>query len=135
MEVYLPVALVTLVACIVLFVMAAWVSRTRTAVAIPPPTMAGNPLLERTIRAHANTLEWMPIFLPALWLFAIYGSPRWAAVLGAIWIVGRIVYFIGYRMAAEKRFAGFGIQAIAAFALVIGAAWRIIYLMIVLPGG
>jgi uncharacterized membrane protein YecN with MAPEG domain len=134
MEVYLPVALVTLVAAVVLFVMAALVSRTRTAVGIPPPAMTGNALLERTIRAHANTLEWMPVFLPGLWLFAIYASPLWAAVLGALWIVGRIAYFIGYRIAAEKRFAGFGIQAIVTFVLVLGAAGRIVYLMAVLPG-
>lgn len=131
MGLYLPVALVTLIACIMLFVMAAVVSRTRRAVGIRPPATTGAPLLERTIRAHSNTVEWMPIFLAGLWLFAIYGNPRWAAVLGAVWIIGRIAYFIGYRTAAEKRSAGFGIQAIAAFALVLGAAGRIIYLMVV----
>ena len=35
-----------------------------------------------------NTLEWMPIFLPSLWLFAIYISDPVAAVLGLIWIAG-----------------------------------------------
>ena len=29
-----------------------------------------------------NTLEWMPIFLPSLWLFAIYLSDAFAAALG-----------------------------------------------------
>ncbi|ANN65454.1 MAPEG family protein [Bordetella bronchialis] len=134
MEAYLPVGLVTVVACIVLFVMAAAVARTRIAVGILPPAMTGDPLLERTIRAHSNTLEWMPVFLPALWLFAIYGNPVWASVLGAVWIVGRIVYFIGYRIAPEKRRIGFGIQAMAAFILVIGAGWRIVYLMVTLRG-
>ena len=51
--------------------------------AILAPTMTGDPYLERCIRAHANTLEWMPIFLPAMWLYAVYLSPTWAAVLGS----------------------------------------------------
>jgi glutathione S-transferase len=93
------------------------------------PTMTGDATLERTIRAHTNTLEWMPIFLPSMWLLAIYWSPFWAAILGGVWIVGRIVYFVGYRAAAEKRFPGFFIQTSAAFALLLGALGRIIYLI------
>ena len=34
--------------------------------------MSGHPDFERAFRIQMNTLEWMPIFLPALWLFAIY---------------------------------------------------------------
>ena len=51
--------------------------------------MTGDPVLERTIRAHYNTLEWLPLFLVPLWLFAIYWSDLVAAGLGLIWIVGR----------------------------------------------
>jgi hypothetical protein len=43
-------------------------------------------------RVQMNTLEWMPIFLPSLWLFAIYISDPIAAGLGLVWIVGRILY-------------------------------------------
>ncbi len=62
--------------------------------------MTGDPPLERTIRAHYNTLEWMPIFLPSLWLFAIYWNSTAAAILGLVWIAGRIIYFLGYAAAA-----------------------------------
>jgi uncharacterized membrane protein YecN with MAPEG domain len=58
-----------------------------------------------------NTLEWMPIFLPSLWLFAIYISDPIAAGLGLVWIAGRILYMTGYSQAANKRGRGFGIQA------------------------
>jgi uncharacterized membrane protein YecN with MAPEG domain len=129
MAAYYDVAVVTLLSILVLFGMAITVSRTHTKTGILPPAMTGDPWLERTVRAHANTLEWMPVFLPALWLFAIYWSPRWAAILGLIWIVGRIVYFIGYRAAPEKRFAGFFIQGCAAIILVVGALGRVVYLM------
>lgn len=92
--------------------------------------MAGDPRLERAVRAHSNTLEWIPVFLPSLWLFAIYCSPAWAAVLGALWLVGRIAYFVGYLSAPLKRYPGFFIQAAATLILLFGALGRIAYLMI-----
>jgi glutathione S-transferase len=77
-----------------------------------------------------NTLEWMPIFLPALWLFAIYLSDAIAAVLGLVWVVGRILYMTGYVEAANKRGSGFAIQAGAAAALWLGATVAIIWHLI-----
>jgi glutathione S-transferase len=77
-----------------------------------------------------NTLEWMPIFLPSLWLFAIYISDSVAAALGLVWIAGRILYMIGYSQAAAKRGRGFGIQTSAAIALWLGASGAIIWRLI-----
>jgi glutathione S-transferase len=128
MQAYYDVAMVTLVAGLLCFGMAATVARTRTKVGILAPAMSGDPLLERTLRAHLNTLEWMPIFLPSLWLFAIYWSSTWAAIFGIVWIIGRVVYFVGYRSAPNGRFPGFFIQSAAVFALLLGALGRIIYL-------
>ncbi len=68
-----------------------------------------------------NTLEWMPILLPAMWLFAFYVGDAWAAVGGVIWIIGRVLYIQGYSQAAEKRGTGFGVQAVAAGTLWAGA--------------
>jgi glutathione S-transferase len=73
-----------------------------------------------------NTLEWMPTFLVPLWLCAIYLSDIAAALLGLVWIGGRIVYFIGYSRAVEKRLPGFFIQSTACMLLFIGAAVGII---------
>jgi uncharacterized membrane protein YecN with MAPEG domain len=129
-QTYYNVAIVTLLTALVYFGMAATVARTHAKTGILAPTMTGDPLLERTIRAHTNTAEWMPIFLPSLWLFAVYWSPLWATVLGSLWIVGRIIYFVGYRAAPEKRFPGFFIQTTTAFALLLGALGRIIFLVV-----
>jgi glutathione S-transferase len=126
MQSYYDVAIVTLLACLVYFWMAAQVARTR--VGILAPAMTGDAVLERTIRAHTNTLEWMPIFLPSLWLFAIYWSSLGATVLGLVWIVGRVIYFVGYVAAPTRRSPGFFIQSVAAFALLLGALGRIVYL-------
>ncbi|MBS0219987.1 MAG: MAPEG family protein [Proteobacteria bacterium] len=128
MHSHIPVGIVTSLAVLVYFWMAAQTARTRRKVGIFPPAMTGDPLLERTIRAHANTLEWLPIFLPSLWLAAIYWSDLIAAILGAIWIVGRIVYFIGYRIDPSRRAPGFFIQASATTVLLLGALGSMIYL-------
>lgn len=131
MERYYPVAVVTLLCSLVIFGMALTVARTHKKTGILAPTMTGEPYLERAIRAHSNTLEWLPIFLPSMWLFAIYWSAPWAAGFGIIWIVGRIAYFVGYLSAPSKRYPGFFIQAVAAFALLFGALGRVLYLMAV----
>jgi uncharacterized membrane protein YecN with MAPEG domain len=130
MSTYYPIAVVTLLSGLLSSGMGIAVTRARTKSGIFAPAMTGDAVLERTIRAHANTLEWMPIFLPALWLFAMYWSVPWAAAFGTVWIIGRIVYFIGYISAAERRLAGFFIQAMAALALLFGALGRLIYLML-----
>jgi glutathione S-transferase len=73
----------------------------------------------------------MPVFLPSLWLFAIYISDGIAAAIGLVWIAGRILYLTGYSKAAEKRGPGFAIQAAAATILWVGAlgaiVWRLIH--------
>lgn len=130
MEQYYPVAVVTLLSGLMLFGMALAVARTHARTGILAPRMTGDPRLERAIRGHANAMEWMPIFLPAMWLFAIYWSPAWAAILGLLWILGRIAYFVGYLADPARRFPGFFIQTTAALLLVLGALGRILYLSI-----
>src|SRR5579871_930122 len=122
-------ALVTCLALIVYFLISFRVGKARTTYGVKAPATAGNPDFERIYRVQMNTLEWMPTFLPALWLFAIYVSDAIAAALGIVWIVGRILYMIGYAEAANKRGRGFGIQGFAAFALwlgaIVGILWRL----------
>jgi glutathione S-transferase len=85
-----------------------------------PVMMTGNPEFDRIFRVHMNTLEWMPIFLPLLWMFAYYIGDLWAAVLGVVWIAARAWYMIGYTQGADKRGPGFALQAAACTALLIG---------------
>ncbi|MBR0812429.1 MAPEG family protein [Bradyrhizobium diazoefficiens] len=119
-------ALVTLLAIAFYFFTSINVSRLRTKTGVKVPAMSGHPDFERAFRIQMNMLEWMPIVLPALWLFAIYISDAVAAGLGAVWIIGRIVYFIGYSKAAAKRGLGFMIQGIAAIALWVGALGAVV---------
>ena len=119
-------AIVTCLAVAFYFFTSTQVSRARAAYGVKLPAISGNPDFERIFRIQMNTLEWMPIFLPALWLFAIYIGDAIAAGIGAVWIVGRIVYFIGYSKAAAKRGPGFAIQGLAAIALWAGALGAVV---------
>lgn len=121
------VAIVTLLAVLTYFWMGLQVAGARRKSGIQAPAMTGDPLLERTIRAHYNTLEWMPIFLPSLWIFAIYWNDLVAAGLGLVWIAGRIVYQRGYAAAAEKRSTGFLIQALATAVLLFGGLGKLVW--------
>jgi glutathione S-transferase len=78
------------------------VTKARAKFGIKAPAVSGDPDFERVFRVQMNTLEWMPIFLPSLWLFAIYVSDAGAAAIGLVWIFGRI-NFKGYSRAAEQR--------------------------------
>jgi glutathione S-transferase len=123
------VAIVSLLALLVYLGMGIRVGGARRKCGIAAPTMTGDPVLERCIRVQANTLEWLPVFLVSLWLFAIYWNDQVAAGLGLLWIVGRIVYAAGYVADPKKRAAGFMIQALATAVLLFGALGRAIWML------
>jgi len=120
-------AVVSLVALLVYFWMGLNVGRARGKSGIAAPAMTGDPILERAVRVHYNTLEWLPIFLVSLWLFAVYWNELVAAALGVVWIVGRMVYSTGYMADPGKRSTGFLIQLAAVAVLLFGALGRIVY--------
>ena len=123
-------ALVTLLAILVYFYSSILVSRARGKFGVKLPAISGNPDFERVFRAQMNTLEWLPIFLPSLWLFAVYASDGIAAAIGLVWVIGRVLYVLGYAQAVAKRSLGFAIQATATIVLWVGAfgaiVWRLV---------
>ena len=120
-------AVVTILALLLYFAMSLQVARARGKSGIKPPAMTGDPVLERAVRVHINTLEWLPMFLAGLWLFAIYWNDQVAAGLGVVWIIGRQLYSAGYMADPDKRSTGFLIQFLATAILLLGALGRIIY--------
>ena len=114
-------ALVTLLSVVFYTYAAARVARARAKFKIAAPATSGHPEFERIFRVQMNTLEWMPIFLPLLWLFAFYVGDIAAAALGLVWIGGRILYLVSYSNAAERRGTGFTVQAGVCVVLLIGA--------------
>ena len=120
-------AIVTLLALLAYSRMGVQVGGARRKSGINAPAMTGDPLLERAVRVQSNTLEWLPIFLASLWLFALYWNERVAAGLGVVWIVGRLLYSAGYMSDPAKRSVGFLVQLIAAAVLLFGALGKIVY--------
>ncbi|NPU12117.1 MAPEG family protein [Bradyrhizobium sp. 83002] len=123
-------ALVSVLALTLYFYMGVRVAQARARFGVKAPAVTGNLDFERTYRVQANTLEWLPIFLPAMWLFAVYVSDGIAALIGLVWIAGRAMYMVSYAKAAEKRGPGFGVQALAASVLLAGALIAILWRML-----
>ncbi len=119
-------ALVTLLAILFYFYTGTRVPLARRKFGLTAPAITGPPEFERVFRVQLNTLEWMPIFLPLLWLFAYYINDIGAAALGVAWIAARVWYMVGYTQAAEKRGPGFGLQALVCAVLLVGALAGII---------
>ncbi|MCA3734981.1 MAG: MAPEG family protein [Phenylobacterium sp.] len=123
-------AVVTLLALLAYVWMGARVGGARRTSGIAAPAMSGDPTLERYLRVQGNTLEWLPVFLVSLWLFALYWGDLIAAGLGVVWIVGRVLYALGYSAAAEKRELGFMVQMIATAVLLFGALGKAILVVL-----
>ena len=103
------------------------VGRARARFKIDAPAMDGPPAFLSVLRVHANTVEQLVLFLPALWLCAIFYNDRFAALCAAVWIAGRILYAVGYYRDPAKRGPGFGIALLATVVL-IGATVRALLL-------
>ena len=119
-------SLVTALTLLLYLVVTINVGRARAKYKVSPPQMTGDANFERVLRVQQNTLEQMVFFLPVLWLFSLYVNPLWGAGIGAVWLVGRIVYAWGYYQAAEKRSIGFAISVNSAVVLLLGSLIGII---------
>jgi len=96
-------ALVTLSAVAATFKFSADVGAARGKYNVQPPATTGNPIFERYYRVHMNTVEQAVLFFPALWVSAYFFHPKWASVLGALWVLSRILYARAYVEDPKKR--------------------------------
>jgi uncharacterized MAPEG superfamily protein len=97
------------------------VGRARGLYGVKAPAMSGHEIFDRYFRVHYNTMELLVVFVPSIWLFGLYVNPRWAAGLGAIYLVGRLVYFRSYVADPAKREHGFSMSMLPVLVLLIGA--------------
>ena len=101
------------------------VARVRRRVNIWPPVMTGAPDLERAVRVQGNTLEQFVIFVPSLWLAALYFPGWYAPALGLVWCLGRVIYVWLY-MNGKNRIVGFSLTVYSTLLLVILAVIGIV---------
>jgi glutathione S-transferase len=97
------------------------VGRARGRYKVAAPAVSGNEIFERYLRVQMNTLEQLIVFIPSIVLFGQYLSPYVAAALGAVFLIGRIVYFVSYIKDPKKRELGFMLSFAPTVALLGGA--------------
>ncbi len=123
-------SLVTVVALVIYLLITLNVGRARSKYKVSPPATTGDPNFERALRVQQNTLEQMIFFLPLLWLFCLYMNQIWGSIIGVFWIIGRIVYALGYYQSAEKRTIGFAISSLSSLILLVGSLVGIVLVFI-----
>ncbi len=106
-------ALTTLLALLWYFITIFQVGRMRTRYKVKAPATTGDPAFERAYRVQMNELENLVLFLPAMWIYAWFGNPRYAALACSVYILGRILYAVGYWTAADKRGWGYMVAMFA----------------------
>jgi uncharacterized MAPEG superfamily protein len=119
-------ALVTLATLALLFACAWYVGYARGRYKVSAPATTGPAEFERAFRVQMNTLENTVLFLPALWLAAIYFSPRIAAAVGALWLAARIWYAFAYARDPKSRGTPFVIAYASWGLLMVFAAWGVL---------
>ena len=115
------VQLVIVLALLQFFAFALAVGKARETYGVVAPATTGNETFERYYRVQMNTLELLVMLIPALWLFARDLSPAAAAGLGALYLIGRVVYFVSYVKDPKTRSLGFALSSGPIVVLLLGA--------------
>lgn len=119
-------SIVTLITLGVYFFLIINVSRARAKYGVVAPATTGSPEFERVLRVQINTTEQLILFLPLLWINASLTTDQYAAIIGSVWVIGRIIFTLSYYKDANKRAAGIAISYIANLFLFGGAVWGLI---------
>lgn len=113
--------LVAVLAVLQLLMFAILVGRARGLYNVKAPATSGHEMFDRAYRVQMNTLELMVAFLPALYIAARYWPASYVAAAGAVYLVGRLVYWRSYTAAPASRGIGFALSMVPILALLIAA--------------
>ncbi|MBN8886486.1 MAG: MAPEG family protein [Rudaea sp.] len=101
------VDLVTLLAVFQFLAMVWLVGRARARYKVRAPATTGDEGFERWFRVQQNTLETLIMFLPSLWIAAHYWSATWMALIGCVYLIGRVLYLVSYVRDPRTRTLGY----------------------------
>ncbi len=123
-------ALVTALALLVYLwtVIACMGARGRTG--LKAPAVSGNVEFERYFRIQQNTIEQLVLFLPSLWLFGLELSQFWSGIIGLVFVLGRVIYVVGYTRDPAARGPGFIIGFVATLLLLLGGLVGVLKIML-----
>lgn len=97
----------------------ALVGRARGKYGVKAPAVTGHEGFERAYRVQMNTLELMIALLPALFVAARFWPAEWVAGIGAIYLIGRFIYWRAYIVAPSSRELGFALSILPVMVLVL----------------
>jgi hypothetical protein len=97
------------------------VGKARDRYGVHAPAVTGADGFERIYRVQMNTLELLVVLLPALYAAAHYWSAPIVAGFGAIYLVGRFIYWRAYVSNPASRSLGFGLSIGPVFILALAA--------------
>ena len=115
------VAIVIVLALVQYFVFGMLVGKARGTYEVHAPAMSGHPVFERYYRVHQNTLEMLVMFIPSIVLFSYLVRPDIAAAIGAIYLIGRVIYLRAYVSDPSKRGLGFMVSMLPVLVLLLGS--------------
>jgi glutathione S-transferase len=121
------VALLSLVEC---FFFAYAVGKARETYQLKAPATTGNENFERYFRVQQNTIEQMILFLPSLFIAAAYWPAQWVAALGAVYLIGRMVYYRAYVRDPRSRGLGFLLSSAPIILLVVAGAFGVVRVLL-----
>ena len=104
------VELITLLALLQFVAFGVLVGQARVKYGVKAPAVTGHEMFERAYRVQMNTLELLVLLLPGLYLAATLWSPFYTAISGAVYLVGRTIYWRAYMAEPKGRSLGFGLS-------------------------
>lgn len=115
-----PVAIIVVLALLQYIYFSLQVGKARGTYEVGAPAVSGHPIFERHYRVQMNTLEQLIVFIPAVFLFGYYGNAMVAAALGAVYLVGRLLFASSYVADPAKRSLGFMLSFLPTVVLLVG---------------
>lgn len=115
------VHLVAALAVLQFIVFSFLVGRARMEHKVNAPAVQGNEQFDRVFRVQMNTMEQLICFLPSLLLANVYWSDTFVALVGVVYLVGRLVYRQSYIADPSKRTVGFLLTLVPTLVLLIAA--------------
>lgn len=113
------VELVALLAVVQYLFFSVLVGRARGRYGIKAPAVSGHEGFERAYRVQMNTLELMVALLPGLFVAARFWPQTWVAAIGAVYLLGRFVYWRAYVSNPSSRALGFVLSMLPVLALLL----------------
>ena len=96
------------------------VGQARGKYGVKAPAVVGDANFERIYRVQMNTLELLVALIPSLYVAARYWPGQYVAAVGAVYLVGRIIYWRAY-VNGTSRGLGFNMSMFPIFILVLAA--------------